>query len=102
MITTSAEIKILSGSADKERQLKKLMRRKKVFFMQNSGLIKLSTVHSFKGMESPTIFFILKDVDDAELVYTAITRAKTNLIILDVGNGKYSNFFESQLDKRSF
>ena len=48
------------------------------------------------------IFFILKDVDDAELVYTAITRAKTNLIILDVGNGKYSNFFESQLDKPSF
>ena len=102
MITTSAEIKILSGSADTDWQLKKLMRRKKVFFMQNSGLIKLSTVHSFKGMESPTIFFILKDVDDAELVYTAITRAKTNLIILDVGNGKYSNFFESQLDKRSF
>ena len=102
MITTSAEIKILSGSADTDWQLKKLMRRKKVFFMQNSGLIKLSTVHSFKGMESPTIFFILKDLDDAELVYTAITRAKTNLIILDVGNGKYSNFFESQLDKPSF
>lgn len=81
----------------KERQsklaLEKIRRRKKNFFMQNSGLIKLSTTHSFKGLESPTVFCILTENDNEELVYTAMTRAKTNLIIFDVKNSMYADFF---------
>jgi len=101
MFETNKDVENIISSIDEDLSNKKIRRLKKYWFMQNSGKIKLSTVHSFKGMESPTIFFILKDVDDSELVYTAITRAKVNLIILDIGNGKsqYSKFFERELKK---
>lgn len=77
--------------------LEKIRRRKKNFFMQNSGLIKISTIHSFKGLESPTVFCILTAKDNAELVYTAMTRAKNNLIIFDVKDSKYADFFSQLL-----
>jgi hypothetical protein len=80
-----------------EKRLKNFRRRKKNFFMQNSGLIKLSTIHSFKGLESPTVFCILQENDSPELIYTAMTRAKKNLIIFDVINSHYSSFFKKLL-----
>lgn len=78
-----------------KKDLEKIRRRKKNFFMQNSGLIKLSTTHSFKGLESPTVFCILMENDNPELVYTAMTRAKKNLIIFDAPNSTYSDFFKN-------
>jgi hypothetical protein len=80
-----------------EKEIKKIRRRKKNFFMQNSGLIKLSTTHSFKGLESPTVFCILLKDDNPEIVYTALTRAKENLIIFDVEDSKYADFFNKNL-----
>lgn len=68
--------------------------RKKNFFQQNSGLIKFSTLHSFKGMESNTVFFIVDAADTPELIYTAITRAKTNLIIFSNVNNIYTEFLK--------
>ena len=65
--------------------------------MQNSGLIKISTIHSFKGLESPTVFCILQENDSPEIIYTAMTRAKKNLIIFDVINSHYSSFFKKLL-----
>ena len=76
----------------------KLRRRKKTFFMQNSGLVKISTTHSFKGMESKTAFILLMKDDDPELVYTAITRAKNNLIIFGLKESRYHKFFQQALD----
>lgn len=75
--------------------LAKIERRKKTYFVQNSGLIKFSTIHSFKGMESKTIFCILHAKDDPEIVYTAITRARTNLVIFDVSSSNYPKFFNN-------
>jgi superfamily I DNA/RNA helicase len=49
--------------------------------MQNSGLIKISTIHSFKGLEAQTVFCILTPEDEAEMVYTGITRAQRNLVV---------------------
>jgi hypothetical protein len=80
-----------------KKDLEKIRRRKKNFFMQNSGLIKLSTTHSFKGLESPTVFCILMENDNPEIVYTAMTRAKKNLIIFDAPNSTYSDFFKNTL-----
>lgn len=77
------------------RTLTKIERRKKTFFVQNSGLMKFSTIHSFKGMESKTIFCILHATDDPEIVYTAITRARENLILFDALNSNYLKFFNS-------
>ena len=77
--------------------IKKIRRRKKNFFMQNSGLIKLSTTHSFKGLESPTVFCILLENDSPEITYTAMTRAKSNLIIFDLKDSNYSVFFRKHI-----
>ncbi|WP_350585601.1 NERD domain-containing protein [Pseudoalteromonas sp. RB2-MNA-CIBAN-0110] len=79
-----------------KKDLEKIRRRKKNFFMQNSGLIKISTTHSFKGLESPNVFCILQDNDSPEIIYTAMTRAKKNLIIFDTTNSTYSDFFDNQ------
>lgn len=75
------------------QDFEKIKGRKKHFFVQNSGLIKLSTIHSFKGMESKTVFCILNGHEEPEMVYTAITRAKENLVVFDKNNSIYANFF---------
>lgn len=80
-----------------KEDINKIRQRKKNFFMQNSGLIKISTIHSFKGLEAPTVFCILLENDSPEIIYTAMTRAKTNLIIFDVINSRHSSFFNKLL-----
>ena len=84
-----------------------IRRVKKVHFTMDYAGIKLATIHSFKGWESPTIILLLQpegiiedDVynvieneNSPALIYTAITRAKRNLFILSMGNEKYHNFF---------
>lgn len=74
--------------------IERVRRTKKNHFYPNSGLIKLSTIHSFKGLESKTVFYIMDDKDTPEIIYTSITRSIENLIILDKSSeGKYKNFF---------
>lgn len=74
-----------------------IRRRKKSFFMQNSGLIKLSTIHSFKGLEARTVFCILAPEDEPEMVYTGITRAQKNLVVFDTSSSKYRAFFQTHM-----
>jgi len=75
-------------------------RTKKNHFYANSGLIKLSTVHSFKGLESKTVFYLMDDNDTPEIVYTSITRSLENLIILDISGGnRFSDFFNNNMSK---
>ena len=80
-----------------QEPIKKIRRRKKCHYHQNSGLIKLSTVHSFKGLESKTVFYFIDKDDTPELIFTAITRAVNNLIVFDSsGTKEYKDFFTSQ------
>lgn len=83
---------VYSGDYDTVRNNKKL------HFWMNTGTIKLSTIHSFKGWESQVVFLVLEpsynsstEFNDAfdELVYTAITRARRDLIIVNFGNKEY-------------
>lgn len=74
-------------------EVERIRRRKKTFFMLNSGLIKLSTTHSFKGLEAQTVFCILTPDDTAEMVYTGITRAQKNLVVFDAPGSSFSDFF---------
>lgn len=69
-------------------------RVKKYRFNLNSGVIKISTIHSFKGMENKNIFCIFNKDDSLEIIYTAITRASENLIVYIEHDSPYSNFFE--------
>ena len=75
---------------------------KKRQFRMNPGTIKLSTIHSFKGWEIKNLFLIIEnDPDDfndyisAELIYTAITRTRNNLFIINLNNQHFHNFFSN-------
>lgn len=87
-------------------KLEELRRLRKNHFWMKTGTVKLSTIHSFKGWEINTLFlFIDKDEDDkefvnSELIYTGLTRARKNLVIFNLGNNKYDNFFSSEIDTK--
>ncbi len=82
---------------------KKYHRHKKAFWMGDSRL-KMSTIHSFKGWEVPNVIVVIPSFipGDEELydriVYTAITRSKENLIIINA-NGRYWEFGDSISDE---
>ena len=81
---------------DVREKIVKTDRLKKQMFYPNSGKIKFSTAHSFKGLESKTVFYIMEDSDEPELVYTAVTRSSENLVIFDVGcNNMCTQFFKA-------
>ena len=67
---------------------------KKFNFWMNTGNIKISSIHSFKGWESDTVFLILQKHFDGdptfnELLYTGITRTRSNLVVINLGNQEY-------------
>ncbi|MCH5345879.1 MAG: NERD domain-containing protein [Muribaculaceae bacterium] len=67
---------------------------KKYNFWMNTGNIKISSIHSFKGWESDTVFLILQKHFSGnptfnELLYTGITRTRSNLIVINLGNEEY-------------
>jgi hypothetical protein len=68
-------------------EIHSLRRNKKYHFHMNTGLIKISSIHSFKGRESKYIFLLLgaKNITD-EVVYTGITRCRDDLTIFNNGN----------------
>lgn len=96
-----------SGPAETKDKCERIRRSKKFHFWAGSGGFKLSTIHSFKGWESHTLFLVLTGdgtADDPaekvsdELIYTALTRTRQNLIILSVGENKYNEFLCRQGD----
>jgi len=84
-------------------EIDKIRRGMKFNFWANRGIIKLSTIHSFKGWEVDTLFLIIENEQDIteksivteELIYTGITRCRRNLVIINIGNAKYHEFFAS-------
>lgn len=87
--------------------IKQIRRNRKMHFSMDVAFLKLSTIHSYKGWESSTVILILEPEWNGEekqyivrtqentegLIYTAITRCKENLFIINCGNEKYHNFF---------
>lgn len=85
-----------------ERDVEYIRKLRKRAFYMNRGTIKLSTIYSFKGWEIDTLFLIINYTESEmsenklainELIYTAMTRCKRNLIIIDFNNSVYSKFF---------
>lgn len=95
------EYLVNKNSREKIEILRRL--RKNNFYMK-TGTIKLSTIHSFKGWEIDTVFLFIEKEDEekelinAELIYTGLTRAKKNLLIFNLGNKKYDGFFKQEID----
>nr|WP_281494916.1 NERD domain-containing protein/DEAD/DEAH box helicase [Marinobacter sp. S6332] len=83
---------------DNKSKIERIRRVKKNFFYSNSGLIKFSTIHSFKGLESKAVFYVMLKDDDPEVVYTSITRSAEDLVVYDVGRmNACSDFLEKAM-----
>jgi len=88
------------------RDYEALGRTRKQLFTTDKRCLKLSTIKSFKGWESPSVIVILDDEYNSkagsytpmepEMMYTAITRARENLYIINIGNETYNKFFKEQ------
>lgn len=80
---------------------------KKYKFNMNNPFLKISTIDSFKGWESPVVILIIQkegtsqdkysvpfNMMTPEVVYTGITRATQSLYVINLNNSKYDNFFK--------
>lgn len=77
------------------RDYEALGRTRKQLFTTDKRCLKISTIKSFKGWESPSVIIILDDnAMDPEMMYTAITRARENLYIINIDNQVYDKFFK--------
>lgn len=92
-----------AGTPAFRRAVDDVRRHRKYNFQMHAGTVKLSTIHSFKGWEIHTLVLLLPPPtgggDDAndELVYTALTRCRHNLLVVDLGDPRYRAFFEAHL-----
>ena len=89
-----------------KRDLEAMGRTRKQLFTTDKRCLKLSTIKSFKGWESPSVIVILEEessssststlIPDPETIYSAITRARENLYVINIGNDSYHDFFNTQ------
>lgn len=80
--------------------VKEVQRNKRFNFWMNAGGMKLSTIHSFKGWEINTLFLIIdgnSKFESDEVIYTAITRCRNRLYLINIHDKKYDDFFRSEL-----
>lgn len=83
-----------------EIKIGKIRKNKRFNFWMNSGGMKLSTVHSFKGWEIDTLFLIIDNKSNhetKEVIYTALTRCRNKLFILNINNDIYDEFFSENI-----
>lgn len=110
------------NGANIKMEIEKFRKMRKATFWMNRGTYKLSTVFSFKGWETPVLFYIIEtgnnsgmyrtydeDAEEGfvpvkfsdELVYTGLSRCKGKLYIINIdydehpGNNRYDAFFTS-------
>lgn len=94
-----------TASYEYKRDYDRLEKVEKNRFTMITRNLKLSTIQSFKGWEAPTIICIIQNdayaddniISSPELVYTGITRAKENLVVINLGQNKYHQFFKSKM-----
>ncbi len=96
------------GPKRMSKNLNLIRNNKKIHFFMNSGTIKLSTVHSFKGWESEFLVLIVEpkyhsdsefEQSFDEIIYTGLTRSRSNLIILNYGNEDYHDKLKKLVDR---
>ena len=114
---TQAQYKTLCGHCSPsyvQKDLEKIRHAAKTHFTTSCSNVKLSTIHSFKGWESKSIILILQPnvtennsfdsyriharENTPALIYTALTRAKCNLFIINLNNVRYHDFFNSKIN----
>jgi len=102
------DIKIFKSEFSADRmsdRIKMIRNNKKLHFYMNSGTVKISTVHSFKGWESETLFLIIERKYSGmsqsfdEILYTGLTRSRNNLVIINYGNEEYHEKLKTLINK---
>lgn len=99
------EFKKAYGEDKQANTLKLIRNNKKLHFYMNSGTIKVSTIHSFKGWESEMLFLIIEkrfssmEMTFDEILYTGITRSRANLVLINFGNEEYHEKLNELIDK---
>jgi hypothetical protein len=93
----------INSDSDFQKKIEEIRRNKKNHFWMKTGTTKLSSIHSFKGWESHTIFLLIEPEDgnqfeSVELVYTGLTRAQLNLFVFNMGNDFYDDFFDRKMN----
>lgn len=93
----------INSDSDFQKKIEDIRRNKKNHFWMKTGTTKLSSIHSFKGWESHTIFLLIESRDgnqfeSVELVYTGLTRAQLNLFVFNMGNDFYDDFFNRKMN----
>lgn len=114
-VKTSTGIIKNIGPIGIKKDLEDVRRVAKTHFTTNCNEIKMSTIHSFKGWEAESIILLLQPINDTfadeqdgyygilerenmpALIYTALTRAKCNLFIINLGNQTYDEFFRNNI-----
>ncbi len=87
-------------------KIENIRRNKKNHFWMKTGTTKLSSIHSFKGWESHTLFLIIEpekgndQFETIELIYTALTRSQLNLFVFNMGNVFYDDFFSRKMNSQ--
>jgi len=87
-----------------QKEIRTIRRNKRFNFWMNSGGIKLSTVHSFKGWEINALFLIIDSkstYETDEIIYTALTRCRSKLFILNINNAIYDDFFKEKIESNN-
>lgn len=94
----------VSGESQFHKKIDEIRRNKKNHFWMKTGTTKLSSIHSYKGWESHTVFLIIEPEEDenqfesVELIYAGLTRAQLNLFIFNMGNTFYDDFFNKRMN----
>lgn len=89
------------------RDFEAVERTRKQLFTTDKRCLKISTIQSFKGWEALSVIVILES-DFAlnntsfrpmapETIYTAITRARESIYVINIGNDTYHNFFHNHI-----
>lgn len=88
---------------DFKSEIRTIQRNKRFNFWMNSAGLKLSTINSFKGWEINTLFLIIdgeSKFESNEKIYTAITRCRSRLVILNLNHADYDTFFSQNIKSK--
>lgn len=100
-----------SNSPYFDDEIRRIRNNKKTHFTMMTNEIKMSSIYSYKGWEAENVILLIQPENDsinadgeermamAELVYTALTRARSNLFIVNIGNNSFHMFFAERNSK---
>ena len=96
MFETKEEFLLINKRENNMGILENLREARQYNFSATSEGLKMCTIEKFTGWEIENLIFIIDKSDkNMELIYTAISRCRKNLFIINRGNNVFNNFINS-------